>query len=532
MAAEKMRRRLADVGGADVLDLKLLERLGTRLDARPKRLEGKTIRQFLVEKLLRVRTRQGELRPMALNRAQQEYESRCGKQNIVLKARQLGITTYVAARFFVHTITRRGTLSVQVAHDQGSAEEIFRMVHRFLENLPERLRAGALCTSRANVRQVVFPRLDSEYRVETAADPNAGRGLTIQNLHCSEVARWPGDAAETLAGLRAAVPAGGEIVLESTPNGAAGAFYAEWQRAEETGYVRHFFPWWWEPSYRRPTGDGFGELSGEEAPLAEQFGLDGEQIAFRREKRANFGARFVEEYPEDAESCFRSSGECVFDLETIERRMRELAPPVESGQNGCLQLWWPAQAGRKYVIGVDPAEGNAGGDYSCAQVLDTDAGMQCAELRGHFDPPTLARRVTELATRYNGALVAVERNNHGHAVIAQMLTVHGYANLFPAADGEKAGWLTTRVNRPQMLELLAALLAHSPRLFHSRRLLEECRTFVRQENGRAEAAQGTHDDAVMAMAVAASVRMQGGHSQGTQARRLPGAVPENGACNN
>ena len=128
--------------------------------------------------------------------------------------------------------------------------------------------------------------------------------------------------------------------------------------------------------------------------------------------------------------------------------------------------------------------------------------MQCAELRGHFDPAALARRVAELAGRYNGALVAVERNNHGHAVIAQMLTVHGYANLFPAADGEKPGWLTTRVNRPQMLELLAALLARSPELFHSRRLLEECRTFVRHENGRAEAERGAHDDAVMAMAIA------------------------------
>ncbi len=149
-----MRRRLAGVGEAGgLLDLELLQKLGTRLDARPKRLDGKTIRQFLVEKLLQVRTKQGEIKPLVLNRAQEEYEGRCGKKNIVLKARQLGITTYVAARFFVHTITRRGTLSVQVAHNQDSAEEIFRIVHRFLENLPERLRAGALCTSRANVRQ-------------------------------------------------------------------------------------------------------------------------------------------------------------------------------------------------------------------------------------------------------------------------------------------------------------------------------------------------------------------------------------------
>src|SRR5262249_42736671 len=142
----------------------------------------------------------------------------------------------------------------------------------FLANLPEALRRGALVTSRANVRQLVFPRLDSEYRVETAADPSAGRGLTIQNLHCSEVARWPGDAAATLAALRAAVPPQGEVVLESTANGAAGCFYDEWQRAAETGYTRHFFPWWWEPSYARP-GVKLGSLTSEEAELIDRHAL-------------------------------------------------------------------------------------------------------------------------------------------------------------------------------------------------------------------------------------------------------------------
>ena len=64
-----------------------------------------------------------------------------------------------------------------------------------------------------------------------AADRNAGRGMTFQNLHCSEVSRWKGDAAETLAGLRAGLAPDGELVLESTPNGAGGCFYEEWQRA-------------------------------------------------------------------------------------------------------------------------------------------------------------------------------------------------------------------------------------------------------------------------------------------------------------
>ena len=128
-----------------------------------------------------------------------------GQRNIVLKARQMGLTTWAAARFFLKTITQPGTLTLQVAHTQESAEEIFRIVHRFLDCLPERLRKGCLRTSRANVRQIVFPIFDSQYRVVSAGERNAGRGMTVQNLHCSELARWPGDPAETLAGLRAAL---------------------------------------------------------------------------------------------------------------------------------------------------------------------------------------------------------------------------------------------------------------------------------------------------------------------------------------
>ncbi len=81
---------------------------------------------------------------------------------------------------------------------------------------------------------MVFGRIGSEFRVSSAADPNAGRGLSVQNLHCSEVSRWPGDAAATLAGLRAALAPGGELVLESTPNGAYGAFYSEWSSGVES----------------------------------------------------------------------------------------------------------------------------------------------------------------------------------------------------------------------------------------------------------------------------------------------------------
>src|SRR5437667_8087365 len=125
-------------------DLCLLKRLGRDLNSSPDKssltaaINGTlTIQDLLIETLLKVRSKTRGLVLLSPNRAQQEYGRKCGRRNVVLKARQLGITTYVAARFFIKTITQPGTVTVQVAHDQESAEEIFRIVHRFWENLPE-----------------------------------------------------------------------------------------------------------------------------------------------------------------------------------------------------------------------------------------------------------------------------------------------------------------------------------------------------------------------------------------------------------
>ncbi len=497
-----------------------LKACGSQLDAKPpdvRRIgryktspEASTWREYLMWGLLKIRDKNGYLRNLILNRAQKDLEATSTQRNIVLKARQLGVTTYVAARFFINCITREGTLSVQVAHDQRSAEEIFRIVHRLLDNLPESLRQGALVTSRANVRQIVFPVLDSEYRVETAADPNAGRGLTIHNLHCSEVARWPRDVSETLASLRAAVPPDGEIFLESTPSGAGGKFYDEWQRAPQTGYTRHFYPWWWDPNYRRKVE--IARFTEEELELMQQHGLEAEQIAFRREMRANFRNRAKEEYAEDPESCFLASGDCVFDSDLVEQRLHQPAPIAEESDSGRLLTFFPPIPGgngvtpKQYIVGVDPAGGGTEGDYSCAQIIDQSSGVQCAELHGHFSPHDLAARVAILAHKYNDALVAVERNNHGHGVLAHLMMGQGYTNVYKS--GNQPGWLTTVASRPRMLENFAAVLSAASFMFLSPRLLEECRTFVRHADGTCSAAAGAHDDTVMAMAIAQAVRAE------------------------
>src|SRR5579859_3639179 len=121
------------------LDREELEKLGPLLDTRPATLGGRTVAMELAQRWLRIRTRDGATEPLTVNRVQRAFEERRGQRNIVLKARQLGLTTWAAGRFFLKTITNPGTLTLQVAHTQESAEEIFRIVHRFLDWMPEPL---------------------------------------------------------------------------------------------------------------------------------------------------------------------------------------------------------------------------------------------------------------------------------------------------------------------------------------------------------------------------------------------------------
>jgi hypothetical protein len=140
-------------------------------------------------------------------------------------------------------------------------------------------------------------------------------------------------------------------------------------------------------------------------------------------------------------------------------------------------------------------------------VIDAKTGLQCAELQAHFSVLETAQEVAKLAREYGNALVVVERNNHGSAVIAFLRGVCRYDHLFQ--QGGQVGWLTTSISRPQVLASLACALVETPEIFSSKRLLMECRSFVRKGNGRVEAQAGEHDDCVLAMAIALAVRAMG-----------------------
>jgi hypothetical protein len=188
----------------------------------------------------------------------------------------------------------------------------------------------------------------------------------------------------------------------------------------------------------------------------------------------------------------------------LDARLKSLGEAPIRRDGGGLLVWNPPVPGHEYLVAVDPAGGGSEGDYSAAQVLDIVTGLQCAELQAKLGTLELAQRAAELGREYDTAWLVVERNNHGSGVLAYLKSVCRYPRV-RKQDGQE-GWLTSSLSRPAMIGRLAAALVERPNIFQSRRLLKECRSFVRLRNGSTGAQSGAHDDCVMAMAIALSAR--------------------------
>jgi hypothetical protein len=168
----------------------------------------------------------------------------------------------------------------------------------------------------ANAKELMFPGLDSGYKVGTAGSQGVGRSSTIQLLHASEMAFWK-FAASHSAGIMQTVPdeRGTEVIKESTANGMNNLFHSDWVDAErgKSDFVPIFVPWFWQDEYRRPAPEDF-ELDDEELDYAEAYSLDQEQMAWRRNKIAELKdpMLFKQEYPATAAESFQTTGHDSF----------------------------------------------------------------------------------------------------------------------------------------------------------------------------------------------------------------------------
>jgi hypothetical protein len=245
-------------------------------------------------------------------------------------------------------------------------------------------------------------------------------------------------------------------------------------------------------------------------------GLDGEQIAWRREKLESLRHNFAEKYPEDEVTCFIVSGSMFFDKETLMQRYKELQT-YEPFQrfNKFLRFKKPIKH-RSYIIGADPAQGlpitSENPDYSAAVVIDQETGEEMAAYRAHVLPHDFARDLVEMAEEYNSAHVAVEHLFEGGTVIQAITNEMGYWNIYRHRDWwkrdwknakEKDGFPTNARNRPMALNRIRDFLSTCPHLVYDKLFIGEAMTF---EKGKPEATPGSHDDTVMCRGIAYYVR--------------------------
>jgi len=275
---------------------------------------------------LKIRPKAGKLVPFILNHAQQYLHLIAEKQKLetgririlVLKGRQLGISTYIEGRFYWKTSHRPGVRAFILTHEDAATQNLFEMAQRYHDHCLPMLKPS---TGSQSAKELSFTALDSGYKVGTAGTKAVGRSSTPQYFHGSEVAFWP--HADTHAmGVMQGVPLADntEIFLESTANGLGNYFHAQWQLAErgESDYIAVFLPWYWQDEYTQECGDDF-ELTHEEFELLNLFkegGLTTEHLNWRRMKINEFttGAeegywRFKQEYPFTAAEAFQTSGE-------------------------------------------------------------------------------------------------------------------------------------------------------------------------------------------------------------------------------
>jgi len=444
---------------------------------------------------------------------------------LLLKYRRGGFTTLEQGLSYRMCVTSARSEVATLAHHKDPTQRIFRIARLMAEQDP----AGTKLIG--DSKSALEFANGSSFFIGTAGGSGFARGDTLRRVHGSEIAKWcRGPRQETqvedlLAGILGAASYG-EVVLETTAAGREHfcRMYQEAKRGENE-FTPLFLRWFDDPMNRALPGTYSEEelldtLSAREKDLMERFGLDLAQIAFRREKVRVYKRLFPQEMPEDDETCFITSGVCWFDTDMLLTIAESL--PEEEGTwshlpGGYEVRWKEPEVGREYVAGCDTSEGLPGCDNSGLGVLDKRTGEQVAAIHGLFAPRVLAGHAVRVCRDYNDALLGVERENHGHAVIMRVMDL-GYRKphfrggplyYFDRRKDVKkarAGWTTNAQTRPVMLEDLAEDIEEGGQIVHDKQFIEEALSFRLQPSGKFEADPGAKDDAVMKWAIAGQMR--------------------------
>jgi hypothetical protein len=430
---------------------------------------------------------------------------------IVLKARQLGISTLTEAVLFLWNFLHPGSAHLVLAHDSKSTRSLFDKTKLYWRTWRKAKLYKLLSDTQHRLQ---FEHLSS-MEVASAKSTASARGMTLSGVHASEVSRWE-QPEDLWQGLNQAVPNrhGTIVVQESTANGMGDYFHKTWQRSEmgNAAYAPLFFPWWKHYEYTArhnnldPTIDFHTK---DECWLRDNLGLDDDRLAWRRWKILELDGneeKFREEFPATPDEAFISSGSVVFPLP----KLKECYTP-ERGKRGWLKKdtgtfvadpTGPLTIFRNpnltehgaYFVAGDPTY-TTQNDRACIQVINRRTLEQVAVWHGYIDPIRFGDEIVALGRFYNDAMVSTEVNGPGYGSIGRIMSLdyphvwrHQQADRLPGGLGAAHGWFSNMQYKEQQVSFLKYLVLQGvvgplAGRIHDAITLEQLRDYVTLSKG-------------------------------------------------
>ena len=432
---------------------------------------------------------------------------RVARRVIILKARQLGMTWAIALYALWYVMAHPGRTCLVLSKGEREARLILRRVKRMYDSLPNVVKLAFAKGEDSSERfGIKHPEGDSAI---VSLPGTGGRSETAHLLLLDEGAHWE-NTEERLAAVLPTAADAGTVALVSTANGEGDPFEVIWAEAPENG---------WTPIFIKATA------------------RPGRTEAWVEVTRATLKELGPQEYPMTPEEAFLSSGRSAFDLkdlkdireccedpgwkgefQTVDKKIKAVTVP-----DGGWWVWeWPVR-GRNYLISADVCGGQGGSDFSVAYVFDLESWDMVAAYKGRPEPDVFARMLMRAGFIYTGpagpALLAWESNNHGAAVTAIVRGApgkRGYPRLYQREVFDtrerkartELGWRTDTKTRHQLVSAAQAAIRERTVWIRDVRLPLEARRFIWRETlsgGRYEAAEGAHDDHVVAFGIGCAV---------------------------
>ena len=399
--------------------------------------------------------------------------------SIILKSRQLGMSTLVAAYAVWMALFQKDKNILIIATKLSVAQNFITKVKTMIRSLPKWLVLPQIVTN--NKQLIEFSHGSSIKAIPTSDD--AGRSEALSLLIVDEAA-FVRDFDQLWMGLYPTVSTGGRVILLSTPNGVGGQYYKLYTDAEQGSneFVSIKLPWDVHPE------------RGQEWFDKTTKNLSNRQIS--------------QEYLCD----FASSGETFLSPSDIEWVRNMCKPPIDrAGHDMNVWIWKYPLSEHSYVISADIARGDSR-DYSTFHVIDVGEGECVAEYRGKTPPDRFGELLCEFGKKYNNALLCPENNSYGFATIIKLKDLE-YPNIYhkrrksifvgsyiPPKESDIAGFTTSGKTRNLILSKLEETIRNKGVKIYSTRFYEELKTFTWSGN-KAKAMKGYNDDLVMSFAI-------------------------------